>query len=679
MVTNVNAAAAAIAAVACLSAHSAPRVSAFAPSRPVAQVYSVSSRRLSRNLTPLASTSTEDGDENDDSLVEKARKAKLEAEKMEAELTLGKISKLEDRVHASYASSSSSSSADGSTRDLQDEIEALAKLIDPKLLDASQTADSSSSSTSGVPTATPVAAQQPLVSKVEGLSSDDLEAACQYYIALPITIRSALASSVGYDNMTSLTGKEVTDLVTKLYERRNNLSAIKLRELYKDTLQAPLTLEEGIQDIFEEVRTIMEDPDAALVQAVETQVPKQARQEGKCPTEADVNAFFQKACGKNTFLASEKPIRTGELYVIRGQSQKNDAASLIEALDAALEEKAPDWSENNQYCYVSDPSLIEGDEDLFGDPVILLLNKDMAPTAPKILTTGSTLAALVGSVLFCLGTFGTNQVIVNRLQEANTAGNYDLSWFNELVVPMFAAFFAIQASHELAHLVVAWRDKMKVTPPTILPSMGLPYLGTLTRMKTSPKDFKSLFDFGLAGPAAGLGVAFGFFLWGLQLTVTMDPEASKYLPSVPVAFLKLSTLGGSLIDQVLGGGAGIVLQQEPETLISLHPFAIAGFVGMIINSLDLIPIGSTDGARISQAMLGRVGQTVVGGLSYVVLLGALIFGDTGDIFLSYCLINSIVQRELEVPCKNEVDRVDLDRAAAAIAAFFVSALVLVPM
>ena len=676
MVTNVNAAAAAIAAVACLCTRSAPHVAAFVPSQPVAQIHPVSSRRTHRNPTPLASSST-DGDEND-SLAEKARKAKLEAEKMEAELTLGKITNLENRV---FASSSSPGTTDSSMKELQDEIEALAKLIDPKLVDAATTsaAASVSSSTNNDSAATSATREKLAVSTVEGLSSADLEAACQYYVSLPITMRSALASAVGYENMTSLTGEEVKDLVTKLYERRNNLSTVKLRELYKDTQQAPLTIEEGIQDIFAEVKTMLDDPDAALVQAVESQVPKQARQEGKCPTEADVNAFFQKACGKNTFLASEKPIRTGELYVIRGKSQKNDAASLIEALDAALQEKAPDWLERNQYCYVTDPSLIEGDEDLFGDPVLLLLNKDMAPTASKALTTGSTLAALVGSVLFCLGTFGTNQVIVDRLQEANKAGNYDLSWFNELVIPMFAALFAIQASHELGHLLIAWRDKMKVTPPTILPSTGLPYLGTLTRMKTSPKDYKSLFDFGFAGPVTGLGIAFVFFLWGLQLTVTMDPEASKYLPSVPVAFLKMSTLGGSLIDQVVGGGAGIMLQQEPETLVSLHPFAIAGFVGMIINALDLIPIGSTDGARISQAMLGRVGQTIVGGLSYVVLLGALIFSDTGDIFLSYCLINSIVQRELEVPCKNEVDRVDLDRAAAAIAAFFVSALVLVPM
>ena len=141
-----NAAAAAIAAVACLCTHRIPHVSAFAPSQSVPQLQpGVSSRwrRATRNLTPhLASTSTDDENDGQDSLVEKARKIKLEAKKMEAELTLSKISKLENKVH-----SSSSDSSDGSMRTLQDEIEALAKLIDPQLVDATATSTSTCTNT----------------------------------------------------------------------------------------------------------------------------------------------------------------------------------------------------------------------------------------------------------------------------------------------------------------------------------------------------------------------------------------------------------------------------------------------------------------------------------------------------------------------------------------------------
>ena len=643
--------------------------SAFAPSRPSAQVLAPPRTRAGAGRyshTQLFSSDDSNNNDESTSLSEQARKAVLEAEKMEAELTLAKIDKLEGTVKKSTGHNDKERSG------LREEIEALAKKIDPALI----VAESSSSS----PTTTPATITATVSSPPAGLSAEQLEAACIYFMNLPITMRSALASAVGYDEQASLSGLEVNDVVSKLYERRETLSTTRLRENYKETLQAPLTLEQGVGEMMDELKNMLENPDAMrLESAVDTQIPKQARQEGKCPTEADVNTFFRNICGKKTYLAAEKPIRAGEVWVIRGRSQKNDAASLIEAIDKALEEKAPDWSERNQYCYIMDPSLEEGEDDIFGDPVILITNKDMAPMVPSTLTIGSSVTALVGSFLFCLGTYGSNKLITDRLQEANNVANYDFSWFNELLIPLIGAFFAIQASHELGHLFIAWRDKMKVTPPTILPSLGLPYVGTLTRMKTAPKDYNTLFDFAFAGPVTGMGVAFAFLVWGLQLTVTMDQEAAKYLPSVPVGFLKLSSLGGTLVDQIVGGGAGIMLQEDPTTMISLHPFAIAGFTGMIINALDLIPIGSTDGARLSQAVLGRVGQTVVGGFAYIILLGALVFLDQRDVFLSYCLVNSIVQRDLEVPCKNEVDRAGVGRAAAAIAAYFVAALVLVPL
>ena len=624
------------------------------------------------------STNGDGGDrpvENAGSLADKAKRAVLEADKMEAELTLTKIDKLEKKSMREISKS------DGSTiSSVREEIEVLAKKIDPSLVkdDVSFSSSAPSKAISSDRVTTRVSSS--LLPPPEGLTQDELEAACVFYTSLPITMRSALASAVGYENQETLTGLEIRDVVIKLYERRDTLSATKLRELYKETLEAPLSMEQGIDEILEEVKGMLANPDEMRLEAaVDTQLPRQVRKEGTCPKEADVNAFFREICGKSTFLAAEKPIRAGELWVIRGKSQTKDPSSLVEAIDKMLDEKAPGWSDQNQYCYIMDPSLEEGEEDLFGDPVIIIANKDMAPSISPIVTLASTVTALSMTFLFCLGAYGGNELIMKRLNDANEIANNDLSWFNELLLPFLGAFFFIQASHDLAQVLVAQRDKMKVTPPIVVPSLGLPYLTSLTRFKTAPKDYNSLFDYGFAGPVTGLVVAFGTFVLGLQLTVSVDPETAKYLPSLPVEFIKLSKLGGTLVDQFVGGGAGILLEQDPSTAIPLHPFAIAGFVGLIINALDLIPIGSTDGARMSQALVGRVGQTVVGGGAYLVLLVALVFLDQRDVFLSYCLINSVIQRDLEVPCKNEVDRPELGRAAAALAAYFVAALIVVPM
>ena len=64
------------------------------------------------------------------------------------------------------------------------------------------------------------------------------------------------------------------------------------------------------------------------------------------------------------------------------------------------------------------------------------------------------------------------------------------------------------------------------------------------------------------GPITGLSVSFVALLVGLQLTTTIDPATAQLLPSLPVGYLMQSTLGGTIVDLVLGGGDGILLNQD---------------------------------------------------------------------------------------------------------------------
>ena len=138
--------------------------------------------------------------------------------------------------------------------------------------------------------------------------------------------------------------------------------------------------------------------------------------------------------------------------------------------------------------------------------------------------------------------------------------------------------------------------QVKLTAPTVLPSLGLPYLSFQNRIKTSPKGYSDLFDIAFVGPITGLSVSFVALLVGLQLTTTVDQPTAQLLPCLPVGFLMQSTLGGTIVDLILGGGDGLLLNQDAAVLIPLHPVAIAGFLGLIIHALDFVPIGSTDGA-----------------------------------------------------------------------------------
>lgn len=84
-------------------------------------------------------------------------------------------------------------------------------------------------------------------------------------------------------------------------------------------------------------------------------------------------------------------------------------------------------------------------------------------------------------------------------------------------------------------------------------------------------------------------------LLGAQLTVSADPSS---LPALPLEILRQSSLGGGLVDAVLGNGAlsvpdGALGSRAVATMtIPLHPVAVAGYIGLIVNALNVLPIGS---------------------------------------------------------------------------------------
>ncbi len=118
---------------------------------------------------------------------------------------------------------------------------------------------------------------------------------------------------------------------------------------------------------------------------------------------------------------------------------------------------------------------------------------------------------------------------------------------------------------------------------------------TVTTFKTLPPTKNAMFDFGLAGPALGLFASVAALAVGSQLTVAGDPTN---FPALPLDILRQSTLGGGIIDYFLGGGALYIPEgalgttAAAQMTIPLHPIALAGYIGLIVNALSLLPIGS---------------------------------------------------------------------------------------
>ncbi len=154
---------------------------------------------------------------------------------------------------------------------------------------------------------------------------------------------------------------------------------------------------------------------------------------------------------------------------------------------------------------------------------------------------------------------------------------------------------SILLAHEMGHYLMCRRYGIRATLPFFLPFPLNPFgtLGAVIRMESRIPSRKALFDVGIAGPLAGLALTIPAIIFGLQL--------SEIRPLTP------NTIGFSLGDSLLFSFIANWIKGTPPTGydIFLHPLAFAGWTGLFVTALNLLPIGQLDGGHIIYAILGR--------------------------------------------------------------------------
>lgn len=506
-----------------------------------------------------------------------------------------------------------------------------------------------------------------------GVSLAEYNAAIKTYLSLPLTLKLALCQVLEIPEAGDWTG--TPEIVTKLYEQRRQLTTERLQDAVKKVQRGMEGIPVFEQEAEEFLDSLLNGKSLEEVQRdgyFNKLLPRVTRKEEREVTPQQLEVLMN-ALGKATFVPSRAPEMIPGGYAIRGRNTLRSGTELIEILDSKLPAQ---WT-----AQVSLLPELEVDEDsaIDADSVLLLLDNDFAPTTSRILLSFSTATALITTFLFAVGCFGANVNVAQHMQELTEAGDYSgVNWFNGELAQVLLPLGFIQVMHELGHLLVARRDKFKTEPPTLLPFWFLPYLGAKTDIKTSPQDLTSLFDFAFMGPFLGLFTSAIFLFTGLQSTLLADATASQYFPTIPVSLLQLSTLGGSIVDNFFGG-TGIITLQDPSNTLNLHPFALAGFCGMMLNSLELLPLGSTDGGRLSQALFGRATHRIIGGATWLTLLVSSFLLPNQDVLIGVWAVYNIVQNDMEIPCRNEVDDVNIPRSLAAFGLWFVAILAITPM
>ena len=183
-------------------------------------------------------------------------------------------------------------------------------------------------------------------------------------------------------------------------------------------------------------------------------------------------------------------------------------------------------------------------------------------------------------------------------------------------LPYALALMAILGIHEMGHYLTARRLGLDVTAPYFIPvPFGLGTFGAFIQMRSAPEDRRSLFDVAVAGPLAGLALAIPALLIGLH--------SSTVVPGVAASasyFSGGASAGSSILLAVLSKlSLGNALQDG--CLLRLSPLAFAGWLGLLVTALNLLPIGQLDGGHIATAMFGARAGRAIGGAA----LGALFF------------------------------------------------------
>lgn len=172
---------------------------------------------------------------------------------------------------------------------------------------------------------------------------------------------------------------------------------------------------------------------------------------------------------------------------------------------------------------------------------------------------------------------------------------------------------AILGTHEMGHYLMARHFKVAVSFPFLVPFPLSPFgtLGAVIRMRDVAPSRKALLLIGAAGPLAGLLVTLPVLIIGLSLSELQVPPDGGYIIE-----------GNSLL---YWGVKYLVFGRwlpAANLDVFIHPMAFAGWAGLLVTSMNLMPAGQLDGGHVAYALLGQSARYVM----YAVLAILLVLG-----------------------------------------------------
>ncbi|MHC2069440.1 site-2 protease family protein [Bremerella sp. T1] len=160
-----------------------------------------------------------------------------------------------------------------------------------------------------------------------------------------------------------------------------------------------------------------------------------------------------------------------------------------------------------------------------------------------------------------------------------------------------AAMLGILFAHEMGHFLMALRYRVPASLPYFIPVPISPIgtFGAVIGMDGMRANRKQLFDIGLAGPLAGLVVAVPVLWYGVSQMDLSAPGTGAFKLDLPLAMAWMMQWF-----DVPGYEDGMYINQS-----QLNPFFMAGWVGLLVTGLNMIPVSQLDGGHVTYTLFGK--------------------------------------------------------------------------
>ena len=214
--------------------------------------------------------------------------------------------------------------------------------------------------------------------------------------------------------------------------------------------------------------------------------------------------------------------------------------------------------------------------------------------------------------------------------------------------------------HEMGHKLTANKKRIEATSPYFIP--GPPPLGTMGAVimqKSLPRNRDALFDVGANGPFAGFIIALVFSIIGMTLLIPaeLSPDSGSLIPLSWIPLMTgLSNL--NLIPQPI----------PPNNGWYIHPIAYAGWAGMLVTMLNLLPAAMLDGGHVARSTTSSDRQRLI--LTFVSVAILLLSGTQFILMVLLVIFTSMFKHPGPL---DDVSKLSRKRKllAIALAAFFI--------